>query len=72
MLDTQFDPGASARFCLKLEPSRNPRNEAKLASFPGSPGMRISINQSNFIYVSLVCIHNQPSKAYETQSLYIK
>ena len=31
-----------------------------------------SINQSNFIYVSLVHIHNQPSKAYETQRLYIK
>ena len=30
-----------------------------------------SINRSNFVYLSLVFVHNQPNKAYETQYLYI-
>ena len=29
--------------------------------------IRQSINQSNFIYVSLVHVHNQPNEVYETQ-----
>ena len=29
--------------------------------------IRQSINQSNFIYVSLVHVHNQPNEAHETQ-----